>query len=88
MSTVNGEKYKCLQQYVQSLKVKDVRTLFSYLRKLNDENPNIFFPAYGLTASEFAVVYVHNMNAKERRGGTKRAVEEGDNDSWTGDDTL
>lgn len=88
-NSVNYQKYQRMQQYVQELKVRDVRTLFSYFRRLDNDNPNLFFPAYGLTAGEFTVMYVQNMNAKGRRG--KRGREEEDeehNDTWTGDDTL
>lgn len=81
--SVNSQKYLHLQEYVQGLKVKDVRTLFAYFRKLSDENPNILFPAYGITASEFAVMYIQNMAGKG-----KKAREEHAGDLWEGNDAM
>jgi hypothetical protein len=83
--SVNSEKYAAMQHYVQSLKVKDIRQLFAYFRKLTDDNPDIFFPAFGLTASEFAVVYIQNMvgKPKHREGAHVPA-----HDVWDCDDAM
>ena len=84
MADVNQQKYDIMLQYVQQLKIKEIRQLFSYFRKINDENSNVFFPAFGLTAGEFSVLYVQNMSNKLRQ----KQVVKGTDDVWIADDTL
>ena len=85
MQDINQQKYELMLQYVQQLKIKEIRQLFSYFRKINDENSNVFFPAFGLTAGEFSVLYVQNMSQKLRQ---KQAEKGGGDDVWLADDTL
>lgn len=85
MEDINQHKYELMLQYVQQLKIKDIRQLFSYFRKINDENCNVFFPAFGLTAGEFSVLYIQNMSQKLRQ---KQALKGGSEDVWMADDTL
>lgn len=85
MEDVNRCKYEVMLQYVQQLKIKEIRQLFSYFRKINDDNTNVFFPAFGLTAGEFSVMYVQNMSQKLRQ---KQASRSGSDDVWLADDTL
>jgi hypothetical protein len=87
LQSVNAEKYKHMLSYVHNMKVRDVRQIFSYFRKLDDENPNVFFPEYGLTAGEFSVMYVQNMAAKPRTAaGVLQAPACGE--VWAADDAL
>lgn len=83
--SVNSDKYVAMQQYVQGLKVKDVRQLFAYFRKVTQDNPNIFFPVYGLTMSEFAVMYIQNMASK---GKAREQAHTPGHDVWECDDAM
>lgn len=83
--SANGDKYAAMQQYVQGLKVKDVRQLFAYFRKLTEDNPNILFPVYGVTASEFAVMYIQNMASK---GKPREQAHTPAHDVWQCDDAM
>lgn len=85
MEDVNQRKYEVMLQYVQQLQIKEIRQLFVYFRKINDENTNVFFPAFGLTAGEFSVMYIQNMSQKLRQ---KQALKDGNGDVWLADDTL
>lgn len=85
MPDVNRHKYELMLQYVQQLKIKEIRQLFSYFRKIQEENSDVFFPAFGLTAGEFSVLYVQNMSQKLRQ---KQALKGGTDEVWLADDTL
>lgn len=91
--TVNSEKYKRMQRYVHDMKVRDVRNLFAYFRRIDNDNPNILFPHYGLTAGEFTVMYIQNMTSKGKKGrGDKSQGGDDDghdaNDAWNADDAI
>lgn len=51
-------KYCVIADVVERLSVKDKRRLFKLMRENVDVNVDAFFPAYGLTAGEFATWYV------------------------------
>ena len=90
-TTVNSEKYRRMQEYVHALKVRDVRNVFAYFRRIDNDNPNIFFPHYGLTAGEFTVMYIQNMSSKGKKGKDgheKGGGAEGGHDTWTADDAI
>lgn len=89
-TTVNGEKYRSMQEYVQGMKVRDVRNVFAYFRRIDNDNPNIFFPHYGLTAGEFTVMYIQNMTSKGKKGSQFKGSVAGEdgNDTWTADDAM
>jgi hypothetical protein len=59
-----NRKHELVLELVKNLRVKDVRHFFSHLRK-NPDAAN-FFPAYGITAGEFAIAYVMKMPARCR----------------------
>ena len=47
---------------MQDLRVKDIRHLFSVMRKNADRLvPDSLFPHYGITVGEFSTAYVVNM---------------------------
>ena len=55
-------KHAALQAHVQKLRVKDIRHLFSIMRKQRDIlNADSLFPHYGITVGEFSTAYVVNM---------------------------
>ena len=63
-------KHAALQRYVQDLRVKDIRHLFSVMRKNSDTLvPDSLFPRYGITVGEFCTAYVVNM--AQRQSDTK-----------------
>ena len=64
------EQPKCsiLQKYVNNLRVKDVRYMFSIMRKTQEElTPDSFFPQYGITVGEFSTAYVVNMSQRQSK---------------------
>ena len=64
------KKYIVLSCFVDSLRVKDKRQLFQIMRRQGDElDHNSFFPAFGLTAGEFAIWQILSDNRKTRRRG-------------------
>ncbi len=64
---INLGKYELLFNHLdQNLQVKDVRRIFSQLRN-PDICPDVFFPKYGITVSEFTVGYVINMRKRYRK---------------------
>lgn len=64
---VNGDKYTALFAYIDGLRMRDVRLLFSRMRQLASCDPDILFPAYGFTAGEFTIAYIHNMPNRSKR---------------------
>ena len=59
-------KHAALQRYVQDLRVKDIRHLFSVMRKNSDTLvPDSLFPRYGITVGEFCTAYVVNMAQRQ-----------------------
>ncbi|MCH9717638.1 MAG: hypothetical protein K0U52_11205 [Gammaproteobacteria bacterium] len=66
---INTQNYVTLFHHLEhNLKVKDVRRVFAQLREPN-MCPDVFFPEYGITVSEFSVGYVINMRKRYQRGG-------------------
>lgn len=62
------EKYIVISCVVEKLRVKDKRQLFHIMRKnLDTLHHNSFFPAYGITAGEFAVWQILMETKKVRR---------------------
>lgn len=64
---VNGDKYKRLFDYIDNLRMRDVRLLFARMRELQANDPNVLFPEYGFTAGEFTIAYIHNMPNRSKR---------------------
>lgn len=52
------ERYVVLAHIVSELSVRDRRHLFQLVRKQADPSPDLFFPQFGFTLSEFAVWHV------------------------------
>ena len=66
-------KHLALQRYVQDLRVKDIRHLFSVMRKNADKLvPDSLFPHYGITVGEFSTAYVVNMAQRGNSSDTKK----------------
>lgn len=63
---LNSAKYAHLFDHINALRMRDVRLLFSHMRKLDDANPNALFPKYGFTAGEFSVSYVIHMPCRSK----------------------
>lgn len=66
-------KYLVLSAKIDSLRMKDKRTLFNIMRKSQTEGAldhNTFFPEYGFTAGEFATWQILNDTGKARRRKT------------------
>ena len=64
-------KHAALQRYVQDLRVKDIRHLFSVMRKNSDTLvPDSLFPRYGITVGEFCTAYVVNMAQRQNDKST------------------
>lgn len=81
------DKYGLLFEHIQQLRIRDVRLLFSYMRKLDNEQEatGVLFPAYGFTVGEFTTAYITNMPTRAKgaasgagasSGGTGRGPEE------------
>lgn len=75
---VNSSKYLHLFNYINGLRMRDVRLLFSHMRKLDREDPDVFFPKYGFTAGEFSVSYVIHMPCRSKADGSAEDQEEED----------
>ena len=59
-------KHAALQRYVQELRVKDIRHLFSVMRKnAATLTADSLFPHYGITVGEFSTAYVVNMAQRQ-----------------------
>lgn len=65
------DKYGLLFEHIQQLRIRDVRLLFSYMRKLdNDQDATgVLFPAYGFTVGEFTTAYITNMPTRAKGAG-------------------
>lgn len=57
MTFPTWERYTVLASVVHGLSIKDRRYIFQNVRK-HPVTPDIFFPEYGFTLSEFAVWHV------------------------------
>lgn len=60
-----------LFEHTQNLRIRDVRLLFSHMRKLayDDEVADatgVLFPAYGFTVGEFTSAYITNMPTRAK----------------------
>ena len=64
--------------YVERLRVKDVRALFSIMRRHEDCGVDHFVPKYGLGVGEFATAYVINQPHRGGGGGGSSAASGGD----------
>ena len=61
-------KYIIISCYVESLRVRDKRQLFHIMRKSSgDLSHDTFFPAYGITAGEFAIWQILSDSRKSRK---------------------
>lgn len=65
------DKYSLLFEHMQNLRIRDVRLLFSHMRKLANENEvdevtGVLFPAYGFTVGEFTTAYITNMPTRAK----------------------
>ena len=64
------ERYTVLAHAVAHLGVRERRGLFLLARGAAPApDPDLFFPAYGMTLSEFAVWHTIGTPARRRRGG-------------------
>lgn len=66
------KKYKVLHTCISNLRVRDKRTIFNIMR--NDENVShdTFFPMFGFTGGEFAVMHMLSDGGR-RKVRNKRA---------------
>ena len=60
------ERYTVLADYIANLSVRERRNLFQLIRGEASPSPDLFFPAYGFTLSEFAVFHI--LCDKRRKG--------------------
>ena len=60
------ERYTILATYIGNLSVRDRRNLFQLIRNEPSPSPDIFFPTYGFSLSEFAVFHI--LCDKRRKG--------------------
>ena len=62
------DAFQNILKFTESLRVRDVRTIFSIMRNnVDDIGVNSFFPKYGLTVGEFSTAYVLNQNHYKRK---------------------
>ena len=66
MWELTNDKYTAMWWHLKKMRVKDKRQLFLLLRSVPDIDENVFFPAYGLTAGEFATFQILNEYAKKQ----------------------
>jgi hypothetical protein len=66
MNNSSETKYRNLFAHIQGLRMKDIRLLFSHMRKLDASNANVLFPEYGFTAGEFTVAYITNVPTRTK----------------------
>lgn len=59
------ERYSILSHYIGNLSIRERRHLFQLTR--TSENPDILFPQYGFTLSEFAVWYTLGDTRRKAR---------------------
>jgi len=59
------ERYTVLSHVISNLTIRDRRIIFQTARTSADSSPNLFFPSYGFTLSEFAVM--HTLGETRRR---------------------
>lgn len=52
------ERYTILSHAIAHLSVRDRRHIFQLVRRADDLTPDLFFPQYGFTLSEFAVWHI------------------------------
>ena len=52
------ERYTALARIISNLSVRDRRQIFQLMRRAESLTPDLFFPGYGFTLSEFAVWHV------------------------------
>jgi hypothetical protein len=74
------ERYTVLAHVISNLTMREKRVVFQLLRQMSNVSPEVFFPEYGFTLSEFAVWYVLGANRRPSTvraddGGTERAEE-------------
>jgi hypothetical protein len=70
---LNAAKYAHLFDHIKDLRMRDVRLLFSQMRKLDAANPDVLFPKYGFTAGEFSVSYVIHMPCRSKHADGSEA---------------
>lgn len=58
------QKMLCIRNRIKHLTIKDIRHIFSIMRKTEGMTTHHFFPKYGFTCGEFSICYVMNMCAK------------------------
>lgn len=62
------ERYTVLAHVVGSLSVRDRRNLFQLIRSEDRPDPDLFFPQYGFSLSEFAVWHI--LNDRRRKNAS------------------
>lgn len=77
------DKYSMLFEHMQNLRIRDVRLLFSHMRKLANENEvqdvtGVLFPAYGFTVGEFTTAYITNMPTRAKSSTQRGPVDDDD----------
>lgn len=65
-------KYSVLSNHISSLDAKSRRKLFLRLRNCEQATPDVFFPEYGFTFGEFAVLYILSEHRKNASLGEKK----------------
>ena len=64
------ERYTVLAHAIATLSVRDRRNLFQLIRNESAPTPDLFFPQYGFSLSEFAVWHI--LNDKRRKNMSPR----------------
>lgn len=74
--TATKEKYLGQFEFVRQMRVRDKRSLFAILRKIEAVTPNTFLPCYGLHCGEFACFQLlaeHTRKEAKARGEAAEA---------------
>lgn len=64
------ERYSVLSKVISTLSIRDRRQIFLLARSHVNPCPDLFFPRYGFTLSEFAVWYLLADTRRKREDDT------------------
>jgi len=74
MTYPTWERYTVLSHSILHLTIKDRRNIFMIIRNnsVTCRDADIFFPAYGICLSEFAVWHILNEGRRQKKSKTKK----------------
>ena len=61
------ERYVVLSHVISNLSIRDRRSIFLLARSEPKASPNLFFPHFGFTLSEFALFYMLSEARRRRK---------------------